>query len=412
MRSVKAIFYPNMLSAALLTVAACAAQAKSTEKVLATFKGANGSQPQGVLVSDAAGNLYGTTTAGGKSNDGTVFELIAPAAGKKVWKEKVLASFDGTNGNLPAAGLIMDKSGNLYGTTLEGGASNFGTVFKLAKPAAGKTVWTLSDLFSFDGTDGQNLQSGLIFDSAGNLYGTTNFGGANSDGTVFELSPPASGHGAWTETVLFSFNETDGKFVADALIFDTKGNLYGTTNEGGASGDGTVFELSPPASGSAWTETVLASFDGANGENPYAGLVADSSGNLYGTTAKGGTQGDGTVFRLSPPSGGGTAWVETVLLNFKGSNGDYPFAGLALGSGDDLYGVTGGGGKFGYGVAFKLAPPAGGKGAWTETVLAAFDKTDGEGPSAALILGKTGDLYGTNVAGGKSGDGNVFQLTP
>ena len=407
----KAIFYQNMLTAALLTVAACAADAKSSEKVLVAFKGPNGDQPQGVLVSDAAGNLYGTTTAGGKSNDGTVFELIAPAAGKKVWREKVLVSFNGTNGNLPAAGLILDKAGNLYGTTLEGGASNDGTVFKVAKPASGKSVWTESVLVSFDGTNGQNTQAGLVSDAAGNLYGTTNFGGANSDGTVFEASPPASGHGAWTETVLFSFNGTDGEFVADALIFDTKGNLYGTTNEGGASGDGTVFELSPPTSGGAWSETVLASFSGTNGENPYAGLVADSSGNLYGTTAKGGTHGGGTVFKLSPP-GGRTGWVETVLLNFKGSDGNYPFAGLTLGSGGDLYGVTGGGGRFGDGIAFKLAPPAGGKRAWTETVLAAFDGTDGEGPSADLVFGKTGDLYGTAVVGGKANEGNVFQLSP
>ena len=155
----KAIFYQNMLTAALLTVAACAADAKSSEKVLVAFKGPNGDQPQGVLVSDAAGNLYGTTTAGGKSNDGTVFELIAPAAGKKVWREKVLVSFNGTNGNLPAAGLILDKAGNLYGTTLEGGASNDGTVFKVAKPASGKSVWTESVLVSFDGTNGQNTQA-------------------------------------------------------------------------------------------------------------------------------------------------------------------------------------------------------------------------------------------------------------
>jgi uncharacterized repeat protein (TIGR03803 family) len=229
MRSVKAIFYQNMLTAALVTISACAAHAKSSEKILLAFKGSNGAQPQGALVSDTAGNLYGTTTIGGKSNDGTVFELIPPAAGKKAWKQKVLVSFNGTNGNLPAAGLILDKAGNIYGTTLEGGASNDGTVFKLTKPAAGKAVWTESVLVSFDGANGQNSQSGLVLDSAGNLYGTTNFGGANSDGTVFEASPPASGNGAWTETVLFSFNETDGKFVADALIFDTKGNLYGTT---------------------------------------------------------------------------------------------------------------------------------------------------------------------------------------
>src|ERR1700734_2226581 len=165
MRSVKAIFYQNMLTAALVSVSACAAHAKSSEKILLAFKGANGSQPQGVLVRDAAGNLYGTTTIGGKSNDGTVFELTPPAAGKKAWKQKVLLSFNGTNGNLPAAGLIPDKAGNLYGTTLEGGASNFGTVFKLAKPAAGKSVWTESVLVSFDGTDGQNTQSGLVSDA-------------------------------------------------------------------------------------------------------------------------------------------------------------------------------------------------------------------------------------------------------
>jgi uncharacterized repeat protein (TIGR03803 family) len=232
-----------------------------------------------------------------------------PTAGG--WSEKVLHSFNDTDGAYSSAGLIFDKNGNLYGTTLEGGdygcsASGCGTVFELTPTAGGG--WTETVLLNFNGSDGSGPQAGLIFDAAGNLYGTTVGGGTNCPpfgcGTVFELTPTAGG--GWTEKVLHSFgNGTDGANPFAGLIFDAAGNLYGTTYGGGtyrcgASGCGTAFELTPAAGGS-WTETVLYSFSrGNDGFEPEAGLIFDSAGNLYGTTAVGGTYDGGTVFELTP----------------------------------------------------------------------------------------------------------------
>ena len=274
--------------------------AAAEEKVLHSFSGgADGTYPYGGLIFDAAGNLYGTTTSGGTSNTGTVFELT-PAAGG-TWTEKVLHSFSGgTDGIHPYAGLIFDAAGNLYGTTDLGGAYGYGTVFELT-PAAGGT-WTEKVLHNFNngGTDGTRPYARLTFDAAGNLYGTTYGGGAyNSYGTVFELTPAAGG--TWTEKVLHSFGSgTDGLIPYGGLIFDAAGNLYGTTAYGGTNDLGTVFELTPKAGG-GWTEKVLYSFgDGTDGVSPLAGLIFDAAGNLYGTTQHGGTYNYGTVFEIAP----------------------------------------------------------------------------------------------------------------
>ena len=232
---------------------------------------------------DSSGNLYGTTSdGGGLDGDGTVFEL-AQGSGTIT----TLASFNGTDGEDPEAGLIMDSSGNLYGTTSEGGTSNDGTVFELAHGSS-----TITTLASFNGTNGVNPLAGLIMDSSGNLYGTAYGGGATGDGTVFELA-----HGSGTITTLASFNSTDGLDPYASLIMDSSGNLYGTTSGGGLSW-GTVFKL---AHGSG-TITALALFNDSNGdgESPLGGLIMDSSGNLYGTTLFGaGTAASGTVFELS-----------------------------------------------------------------------------------------------------------------
>jgi uncharacterized repeat protein (TIGR03803 family) len=200
-----------------------------------------GEQPQAGLVADGAGNLYWTTYSGGAGDHGTVFELTPPAAGKTAWTEKVIHSFHGkTNGAFPAAGLIADGAGNLYGTA-SGGC---GVVFKLSPPPAGETIWTETVLHSFDLTNGADPQAGLIADGAGNLYGTTEQGGANNDGVVFELSP-AAGKTAWTATVRLSFHGTNGANPVADLIADGAGNLYGTAESGGAHGDGVVFRLTP-----------------------------------------------------------------------------------------------------------------------------------------------------------------------
>ncbi|MFI5115931.1 MAG: choice-of-anchor tandem repeat GloVer-containing protein, partial [Terriglobales bacterium] len=266
--------------------------AAAQEKVLYTFQGGtgDGAFPQAGLIFDTAGNLYGTTSLGGAYGFGTVFELTPTAGG--TWTEKVLYSFknDGTDGSNPKAGVIFDAAGNLYGTTSLGGAgvcqgAGCGTVFELT-PAAGGT-WTEKVLHSFGGaTDGVIPEAGLIFDAAGNLYGTTGYGGPYNWGTVFELTPAAGG--TWTENVLYSFQGgADGAGPAAGLVFDAAGNLYGTTEVGGAgvcqgNGCGTVFELTP-AAGGTWTENVLYRFQsGADGANPYDALIFDAAGNLYG----------------------------------------------------------------------------------------------------------------------------------
>ena len=263
-------------------------------------------------------------------------------------------------------------------------------------------------------------EAGLISDSQGNLYGTTNRGGASNAGTVFELTPPAIAGGAWTETVLHAFTGgSDGGNPEAGLIADSQGNLYGTTYQGGASGYGTVFELTPPAiAGGAWTETVLHAFAaGSDGAFPAAGLIADSKGNLYGTTIGGGgsNAGAGTVFELMPPAIAGGAWTETVRHAFTaGGDGGYPAAGLIADSKGNLYGTTTGGGGSGYGpgTVFELTPPANNFEVWREAVLYAFTGgSDGGNPAGALIVDSNGNLYGTTYIGGASGHGTVFELT-
>jgi uncharacterized repeat protein (TIGR03803 family) len=269
-----------------------------------------------------------------------VFKLTPPAAGQTQWTETILYRFTGAggDGDGPEAGLIFDSKGALYGTTSAGGGpSNCGTVFKLKPPAAGLTQWTEEVLYSFAGAgDGcRPLYGRLIFDSEGALYGTTqgttNVIGAAS-GTVFKLAPPAAGH-MWTETVLYSFKGgSDGSQPWAGVIFDSKGALYGTTEAGGegascgTAGCGTVFKLKPPAAGlTLWTEKVLYRFQGTaggDGQAPHGGLVFDNAGALYGTTSAGGNIQLGTVFKLKPPAAGLTQWTEKVLsdLSSGGAN--------------------------------------------------------------------------------------------
>ena len=400
-----------------------------TEKVLYSFNnnGTDGTNPEAGLIFDTAGNLYGTTYQGGTYSIGTVFELTPTAGGG--WTEKVLHSFNknGTDGAHPHAGLVMDAAGNLYGTTFANGTYNHGTVFELTRAAGGG--WTEKVLYSFNnnGTDGTNPEAGLIFDTAGNLYGTTYQGGTYSIGTVFELTPTAGG--GWTEKVLYSFNNngTDGTNPEAGVILDAGGDLYGTTYSGGTYNNGTVFELTPTAGG-GWTEQVLHHFNlnGTDGANPEAGLIFDAAGNLYGTTDGGGAYGgfyggDGTVFELTPTAGGG--WTEEVLHNFGNStDGINTHAGLIFDTAGNLYGTTDEGGAYGnsdnaygasgYGTVFELTPTAGG--GWTEEVVHSFNfnGTDGASPHAGLIFDAAGNLYGTTTVSGTYSVGTVFELTP
>jgi uncharacterized repeat protein (TIGR03803 family) len=401
-----------------------------TETILYSFKGSvggakDGWNPTGALTFDSAGNLYGSTTWGGNSADkvGTIFKL-SQTNGK--WKESIIWSFQQFNskdGFNPQGGLVFDQSGNLYGTTEYGGGfsqngcsfdGGCGTVFQLTPKSNGK--WKETILYVFQGeTDGEYPNDALAIDGSGNLYGTTR-SYTNSSGTVFEVSPNAGG--SWTETTLYSFTGgTDGDAPNGGLIFDQSGNLDGTTLSGGnstactdSSPCGTVFQLVPSTNGQ-WNEKVLYSFNNADGAGPTGKLILDQSGDLEGMTEGGGTSGLGTAFELTPNSGG--SWSETVLFNFTGSaDGLYPQYGVIAGTSGQLYGVEA---PFVYstgsknGIVFQLTKNA--QGQWSETILDSFLDVDGGLPQAGLIADSSGNLYGVTSEGGSHAFGTVFKLT-
>jgi len=336
---------------------------KWTEQVLHHFGPLeHGAYPlSAALTLDAAGNLYGVTTEGSKNDAGVVFKLTKPTGGASKWAEAVLFHFNGEKrGGTPYGSVIFGSDGNLYGTTGYGGASGAGTVFKLTPGNAGAD-WTETVLYSFaNGADGGYPYCTLVYDGSGNLYGTTLNGGNAGNGVVFELSPPQSG-GAWTEQVLHSFDSaTDGNFPRAGVVFDASGNLYGTTENGGTNGWGTVFEVSPPGGGStSWTETVLYSFGfDTDGGNPgYSDLLFDTGGNLYGTTQVGGTPRNGVAFELTPPKQGKTNWKETTVYSFTGQpDGGEPESGVVAGPNGSLIGTTIFGGTKNQGTVYQLTP--------------------------------------------------------
>ena len=387
-------------------------------KTLHKFKkwGVGGRFPQGGrLIFDAAGNLYGTTEyggeracSGGATTCGTVFMLTPSGDGS--WSESVLHSFNGRDGAHPQGGLTFDAAGNLYGTTYDGGggtcANGCGTVFRLTPNGDGS--WVESVLISVDPAP----SPGLIFDAAGNLYGGTASGGAYGYGTVFRLAP--NGYGSWSWSVLHSFSGSDGRYPVGGLTFDAAGNLYGTTDMGGAFNQGTVFELNPSGGGRS-VESVLHSFNGSDGVFPNGGLIFDAAGNLYGTTSNGGAHGYGTVFELTPNTDG--SWTESVLHSFRESYAHQPSSRLIFDAAGNLYGTSdlGGGGPCyggaGCGTVFRLTPN--GNGSWTESVLHRFWNRPGAFPfGAGLVLDQTGNLYGTTHGDGKTTFGSVFEITP
>lgn len=415
-------------AAALLAAAICggsvaAGQAPATMPVLTTlysFTGASGAGPDGGVVSDATGALYGLTYAGGASNMGAVIQLKPPAATGGAWTESVLYSFTGlSDGGTPYGGLVFDGKGALYGTTIYGGTANAGTVFQLTPPAATGGAWTEVVLYNFSGTsDGGNPTGSLVFDKRGALYGTATIGGSAGYGAAFQLMPPATLGGAWTYAVLYNFpGGKSGASPSAGLTFGATGVLYGATYSGGKSNAGTVYQLTPPAAtGGAWSEAVLYSFTGgSDGGYPDAGLLSASKGVLYGSTSYGGLSKtpNGVVYQLTPPAKAGGAWTQTVIYTFKGgSDGAYPFGGLVLNS-NLIFGTTYGGGTSGLGTVYELLPPSVAGGAWTETVLHSFSKVSaGSSPYAGLVLGSGGLLFGTTFAGGTKMDGTVFSIAP
>src|ERR1022692_672141 len=352
--------------------------AASQETVLHTFTGgADGSFPNAGVIRDSSGNLYGTTSSGGTANAGVVYTL--DAAGR----ETVLYSFTGgADGSFPYAGVIRDSAGNLYGTTLVGGPAELGEVFEL-DAAGNETV-----LFSFPGpTDGEWPTAGVIRDPAGNLYGTTEYGGRANAGVVYKVNT------AGREKVLYSFTGgADGSFPYAGVIRDSAGNLYGTTTAGGASNSGVVYKVN-----TAGQETVLYSFTGAaDGGLPFAGVIRDSAGNLYGTTTAGGASNSGVVYKVN------TAGQETVLYSF-GAGGSFPYAGVIPDSAGNFYGTTSSGGTANAGVVYKLDP------AGNYTVLYSFT-LDGGYPRAGVIRDSVGNLYGTTSSGGTANAGVVYML--
>lgn len=415
----------------LTTTAPAFAAAK--EKVLYRFwkPGGEVQRPGGPLVSDAAGNLYGTAPAGGANGFGTVYEMVRGANGH--WSEKVLYSFAGGSDGTPNPSLVFDPAGNLYGTTNQGGTYSTGTVFELT-PGSGGT-WTETVLYSFNpnnGTDGIYPASGPIIDAAGNLYGATMFGGNYQDkqcaagcGAVFKLAPGAGG--IWTESTLYALVYIDGYEIFSNLAFDSAGNLYGMATWGGTGtcyqdgsnyGCGTVFELTPKSNGK-WTFKRLYSFQGGtDGSDPVrtGSLVFDNKGALYGSTSTGGNQGCsnryytgcGTAFQLTPKGNG--KWTEKVLHRFGNKTGDGagPSA-LTFDAAGNLYGAADGG-AYSEGAVFELAPGANGK--WTEKVLYSFGGKFGDAvyPTSPLILDSAGNLYGT--AGLTGYYGAFYEIIP
>jgi uncharacterized repeat protein (TIGR03803 family) len=378
--------------------------------------------PIGGLIFDTAGNLYGTAVGGGKFASGTVFELTPSGS---TWIQRALYDFRGGNdGEGPLGSLISDGAGNLYGVTASGGLYSGGTIFELSPNTSGG--WTKTTPYSFckaggQCIDGMEPNAGLVFDTAGNLYGTTPLGGASGQGTLFKLTHTTSG---WTETVLSSFcNCASGAQPQGGVVFGPSGNLYGVTFFGGGVGSngGVVYEFNLATS----MRTKLYAFRGSaqnDGLNPEAGLTFDAAGNIYGTTSDGGeqsvngTQSLGTVFELTPGTGG---WTEKVLYTFKGgTDGAAPAAGVVFDTGGNLYGTTVGGGFGSYpliclggcGTVFKLSPDSG---TWTETQLHVFTSgADGAGPSSGLILDSMGNLYGETYLDTTGNAGTAFEVTP
>jgi uncharacterized repeat protein (TIGR03803 family) len=338
---------------------------------------------------------------------GLATATLAPGSGQAATPTlTTLVSFFGGTGSTPQAGVIADAFGNLFGSTSAGGANAMGTVFEIRKTKNGYDT-SPTILVNFDGKNGVEPSAGLLADADGNLFGTAVFGGASNNGTVFEVVK-TKGRYANTPTILFSFDGAHGANPSSSLIADDDGNLFGTADTGSASGMGTIFEIVKTKGGYAPTPTILFSFDGTHGANPLGGLVADDNGNLFGTTYFGGTSNDGTVFEI-PKTAKGYAKIPTVLVSFTGANGENPAAGVILDRAGNLFGTTIRGGANAYGTVFEIAKTKGGYAA-APTTLVSFNLKNGRYPSATLILDTRKNLFGTTSMGGTLDAGTVFEV--
>jgi uncharacterized repeat protein (TIGR03803 family) len=412
----------NVLTCLILAVNLRAAQEQT---LYSFGNAPDGNFPATSLVFDRSGSLYGATAAGGTFGGGIVFKLSpANGQWMKTVLYDFCQQTSCTDGSAPYGKLVIDPKGNVYGVTYQGGMYGYGIAFQLVRHQDGTWSETVLHDFG-NGADGRNPLSGMIRDVAGNLYGTTFTGGTSGTacfagcGTVFELTP--GNNGGWTENVLYSFCSqaacADGNSVSAGLVLDKAGNLYGTTAFGGGTdGDGVVFELSPKGGGQ-WSQKVLFTFAaarGAAGYRPNARLVL-RGGNLYGTTESGGVNGNnGTVFEIKHLKTG--LWQEQVLYSFcaqfQCADGSSPIAELTFDKYGNLYGTTFSGGTSTWpGVVFELTKPT--RGHRIETVVYNFTATsDGFNPHAGLVFDSIGNLYGAAFQGGTGGFGTVFEITP
>jgi hypothetical protein len=408
MRKVIRNFVSSLAVMAAVAFAVSAPQAEGqTEKIIHSFAGGtDGGSPQGGLLMDASGNLYGVTETGGTLGGGTVYELTPGSGG--IWSKTELYSFTFGTGDVsfPTSNLVSDAKGNLYGLSPEGGANGVGGVFELSPGSNG--TWTEKVIYSFGGgTDVVAFLSYLTIDAEGNLYGylegIISTSGTTSYGSIFELQPNTSG--MWTEKILHTFSGgSDGSApYGGQLSIDSAGNLYGTANNG-PKDFGLVFELVRGSNGS-WKEKNLHTFLGAADGSASSGpLAIDASGNVFGFSAW-------NAFELVPASDG--TWTENILHTFSGgSDGAYPESGATLSASGSVYGTTGAGGLH-HGTVFQVTPHL--NGTWTEKILHRFTTTGGDGInpySSPLVIDTHGNLFGITLEGGISNNGVVFEVTP
>jgi uncharacterized repeat protein (TIGR03803 family) len=396
-----------------ISLLAGVAWAVSSTQIIYNFAGdEDGEYTDTDLVLDNAGNIYGTTVLGGDFGTGSVFE-ISPNG--NTWTHTVLYSFTGqSDGGQPYKGVTLDSQGNLYGTAVVGGhfgacpEDGCGVVYKLTNSGG---VWTQTVIHYFNGNDGYGPGAGLTFDAAGNLYGMTPTGGANSAGVIYQLKPQPDG--SWKLRVIHAFTGGNDGASASAgrLLVDASGNIYGVATAGGANGAGTAFRLTPAQNG-RWNFTVLYAFKGQPDAGfPYGALSADAAGNLYGTTYYDGANDLGSVYQLSPGPGG--KWRERVLYSFKGgSDGNSSISNLVMDKKGALYGTTSeGGAGCSCGTIFKVFKDVNGN--WKEAVAYRFQGVPDAGFAYNGMVGDgAGNYYGATVHGGASNEGAIYKFIP
>ena len=397
---------PSLVVLVAIAVASLAANCwAGTESTILTFPNNGGTFPGGAgpyagLISDASGNLFGTTLYGGKAYVGVVFELVPQTSG--TYKEVVLYSFRASpDCNSPMGRLLLDSAGNLYGAAQAGCEHLNGGVFELSPAGGGK--YTYSVIYAFPGAYTGQPDSPLSMDTAGNLYGIIGSGGSQGFGQIYQLTP--NGSGGWVPKIIYTFGHRgDGTYPTGPLTIDSVGNIYGTTAYGGL-GNGTVYELSPVAGN--WREKILYNFKGTtDGFFPLNGVTLAPTGDLFGTT----DGSNGTVFRLSLSS---STWVKHIIHSFNAAgNGAVPaeYGSLTMDAAGNIYGTTFQGGADNLGIVYKLSPSGG---TWSETILYAFTgSNDGSQPNADLLLDSSGNILGTAFTAGHTGGGTVFKITP